>query len=171
MGVKRQALTMSGFVLLAAAGGVRAQTSAAPGAGSADLKAVAWLAGCWRAGGGPFATEEQWMAPLGGLMVGMSRTVREGRARAWEFLLIRLVEGRLVYWAHPSGQDPTAFPAMSVGEGDAVFVNPEHDFPKRIEYRRASADWIVAAVYGDAEGGEPAFTLDYGRVPCPGAPR
>jgi len=129
------------------------------------------LAGCWRAGVDLASTEEQWMAPTGGIMVGMSRTLMEGRARAWEFLLIRAVEDRLVYWAHPSGQEPTAFPATSISDNRAVFANPEHDFPKRIEYRRASADRMVASVFGQADAGEPAFALDYRRVPCPGAPR
>jgi hypothetical protein len=47
------------------------------------LEPAVWLAGCWAAVSpdGRNAAEEQWMAPRGGLMVGMSRTVRDGTAR------------------------------------------------------------------------------------------
>jgi len=132
-----------------------------------DVESVAWMAGCWAAGG----AEEQWMAPAGGLMVGMSRTVRDGLARGHEFLLLRVVEGRIVYWAYPSGQAPTSFPAVSLTEDEIVFANAEHDFPQKIRYRRASSDRLVASVFGGADDERPAFELDYRRVPCPGSDR
>lgn len=155
---------------LVGASGAGAQTRAAPAVFPADPSAVGWLAGCWRAASGSSATEEHWMAPSGGLMVGMSRTVREDRARAWEFLLLRAEGGRLAYWAHPSGQDPTSFPAIAVSGDEAVFANPDHDFPQKIRYRRESVDRIVASVFGAADAADPAFELDYRRVPCPGVP-
>lgn len=130
------------------------------------VEAVAWLTGCWEASAGERRTREVWMAPDGGLMVGMSRSVRGARATGFEFLLLGAREAGLVYRAHPSGQTPTDFPAVRVADGELVVANPEHDFPKRISYRIVAPDSLHAEVFGEAEGGEPAFVLRYARVSC-----
>jgi hypothetical protein len=110
-----------------------------------------------------------WMAPRGGLMVGMSRSIRHGRAGGYELATIRAdTAGRLVYHAVPSGQEPTDFPARSVGDGRLEFVNAEHDFPQKIVYARIDPDLVHAAVFGEVDGAEPAFLLPYRRVRCPG---
>ena len=132
---------------------------------------AAWLAGCWEASspGGSRSVEEQWMAPRGGLMLGLSRSVRDGEARGHEFLAIREAEGRLVYHAVPSGQSPTDFTARSVEDGRLEFVKAEHDFPRKIVYRQTGADSLRAEVFGEIDGDAPAFALPFARVPCPGS--
>ena len=40
------------------------------------LERLRWLAGCWEMRRDDRITEEQWMLPRGGVMMGMSRTVR-----------------------------------------------------------------------------------------------
>ena len=141
-----------------------------PAAEPSELDAAAWLAGCWRveSSDGRNAAEEQWMAPRGGLMVGMSRSVRGGEARGYELLTIRVAEGRLVYHAVPSGQAPADFPARRAADGRLEFVNSEHDFPQKIAYTRHGDDQVEAAVFGEADGSEPAFVIPYQRVRCPG---
>ena len=144
---------------------------AAEGAGSTNLgDAATWLAGCWEASSpdGERSVEEQWMAPRGGLMLGLSRSVRDGEARSHEFLAIRETEGRLVYHAVPSGQAPTDFTARVVGDGRLEFVNAGHDFPRKIVYRRLGADSVRAEVFAEVDGDAPAFALPFGRVSCPG---
>lgn len=134
------------------------------------LEAAAWLAGCWRieSPDGQNVAEEQWMAPRGGLMVGMSRSIRGGEASEHEFLTIRVEEGRLVYHAAPSGQAPTDFPARRVEDGRLEFVNAAHDFPQKIVYTRTGHDQAEAAVFGEADDSEPAFAIPYKRVACAG---
>lgn len=134
------------------------------------LAPAAWLAGCWEAtsANGRSVTEEQWMAPSGGLMVGMSRSVRDGTARGYELLTIRVGEdGGLVYRAAPSGQAVTDFSARAVAPGRLEFVNAEHDFPKKIVYTLLEEDLTEAAVFGEVDAPEPAFTLRYRGVSCP----
>lgn len=145
-------------------------TSAADGAGSMSLGDASWLAGCWEASSpdGGRSVEEQWMAPRGGLMLGLSRSVRDGEARGHEFLAIRETEGRLVYHAAPSGQSPTDFTARAVEEGRLEFVNAAHDFPRKIAYRRVGADSVRAEVFGEVDDDVPSFALAFGRVSCPG---
>lgn len=108
------------------------------------------------------------MAPRGGLMVGMSRSIRGGRATGYELATIGTdSDGLLVYHAEPSGQSPADFPARSVEDGRLEFVNAEHDFPRKIVYARIDDDFIHAAVFGEADGAEPAFLVPYRRVRCP----
>lgn len=134
-----------------------------------SLDAVAWLAGCWKAESpdGSGAVEEQWMAPRGGLMVGMSRSVRNGEARGYELLTLRVAGGSLVYHAAPSGQSPTNFTARRVEAKVLEFVNPLHDFPRKIVYSRQSDGSLVAGVYRGVDDEEPSFAIPYRRAACP----
>ena len=64
--------------------------TAAPGADSkAVLADLGWLAGCWHNGDDNKSSEECWLAPKGGVMLGMNRTVR-GERSSFEFLRIAL---------------------------------------------------------------------------------
>jgi hypothetical protein len=123
---------------------------------------AAWLAGCWQQRDGSRITDEQWMAPAGGVMVGMSRTVQDGRMRGYE--LVRIVESNrgLVYHADPSGQAEAEFPATLVTSDTLRFENPQHDFPKTIEYIRLGVDSLIANVSADGD----VFQSRMGRTPC-----
>lgn len=127
---------------------------------------AAWLAGCWVATSGQSRTDEIWMAPEGGMMVGMSRSVRGGVARGYELVVLHQKDGDLTFSAYPSGQSPADFRATEVSATLLRFENPQHDFPQAIEYLHASPDSLIAHVYGDVESPEPAFSLRYARNSC-----
>lgn len=137
--------------------------------GQEPVSRLGWLAGCWENRAGPRVTLEMWSPPAGGLMVGGSRTVANGQARAWEHLRLHASGDTLVYTAIPSGQRETAFRATSVTDSGFVVENPAHDFPTRISYTRAGTDSVVARVEGPAPSGEMrGFSLRYARVACTG---
>lgn len=124
------------------------------------IERVRWLTGCWEgtlSGGRTY--EEVWLPPRGKTMVGLSRTVRDDRTIGHEWLLIFEEEGRLVYYAHPSGQQPTRFTAVEITDSTAVFANPEHDFPQRIRYQLLGTDSLLARIEGE-RGGE-LRTVDF----------
>src|SRR5687767_9122872 len=54
----------------------------------AAVDTLRWLSGCWSLNVPTVTVEEQWMSPSGGVMLGVSRTVRGGAAREHEFLRI-----------------------------------------------------------------------------------
>lgn len=138
------------------------------GAQPADpLAAVSWMAGCWSFTTGGRTVDEQWMRPAGGVMLGMSRSVPDGRAGEFEFAVIRLEGGRLVYDARPEGQARTIFPLAKVTETEVIFENPTHDFPQRIIYRRAGTDRMQARVEGRTDKGEQGFDYPFVRAACP----
>lgn len=141
---------------------------ASPGlAQSGALARAGWLAGCWEAGTGNRVTLEMWMPPAGGLMIGGSRTVAGGAARAFEHLRLRAMDDRLVYTAIPSGQQETAFTSVVVSDTLLVFENLEHDFPQRIIYRKQGADSVVARAEGPGrDGATRGFDIPFGRTRC-----
>ena len=132
------------------------------------FKPIAWLAGCWVQQGREAGSAEQWMAPAGGVMLGMARIVKGGRAVEFEFLQIRAdAEGRLVYIAQPQGRPPTEFKLLRQGDAEAVFENPGHDFPQRVLYRLAAPDRLVARIEGMMNGKERGIDFAMQRTACP----
>ena len=71
---------------------------------AASLERLSWLSGCWTRTRPDGLTEEHWMKPAGGTMLGMGRSVKGDRTTEFEFLQIREVAGKLAYIAKPSGQ-------------------------------------------------------------------
>jgi hypothetical protein len=131
---------------------------------------LAWMTGCWEFTAGERTVEEQWMAPRGGTMLGMSRTLRGDRTVAWETVLLREDSaGRVSYNAFPGGQPPAVFPASEVSDSHAVFANPAHDFPQRIIYRRRG-EILAARVEGQMGGTARGSDFPYRKVACPGEP-
>lgn len=132
----------------------------------ATVDRVAWLQGCWRSTRGESTIDEQWMAPRGGAMLGMGRTVRGSKLVEYELVLITEQEGRLAYEAHPSGQPTATFMATTATDTSVVFENPQHDFPQRVGYRRNGADALDAWVEGQADGKSRRVDFAYQRARC-----
>lgn len=102
------------------------------------------------------------MPPLGGTLLGMSRTVRGAKTSEYEFLLLREANQRVEYVAKPSGQAEAVFTSTVVTNGRASFENPAHDFPTRITYT-AGDGTLVATIEGTMNGQPRRVQFDYRR--------
>lgn len=131
-----------------------------------QVDTLGWMAGCWRLETSSRVIDEQWMAPSAGGMLGMSRTVAQGRIAEHEFVQIREDDGRLVYIAQPSSQAPARFTATTIGAQDVVFENLQHDFPQRIIYRRMADGGLHARIEGVRNGQRRGVDFPYVPVPC-----
>jgi hypothetical protein len=130
---------------------------------------LAWLEGRWCGGDASTRVEETWLPDHGDMHFGVSRTVRDGRVVAFEFLRITVVDGTATYLAQPGGRPPTAFARTDGGEHWVRFENPQHDFPTRIEYRR-TGDSMTAEIAGPGrDGQEQAIAFEFRR--CPDRPQ
>jgi hypothetical protein len=130
---------------------------------------VAWLAGCWASERGEAGSGEQWMAPAGGTMFGVGRTLRGGRTVEHEFMQIRAgADGKLVFIALPSGQRETSFALATIGEREVAFENPQHDFPTRVSYRLQPDERLVARIEGQRDGKPRGIDFSFKRIACPG---
>jgi hypothetical protein len=138
----------------------------AAGASAQTADQVAWMAGCWRQASEGRTVDEMWMAPAGGTMVGVSRTVAGSRTVAYEFLRIHEDGGRLTFTAKPSGQNEASFAVLTIGLRDVVFENPTHDFPRRVRYRLEN-DTLVGRIEGTLNGKPRSVDYPMRRVDCP----
>jgi hypothetical protein len=126
----------------------------------------AWLTGCWQSTRGDVIIEEQWMAPRARSMVGMSRTTRGAVMVGFELVVVRMLDGQLVYEAHPSNQPSATFRLEDATDTTIVFTNPEHDFPQRIGYERTRADSVRAWIDGTVDGTVRTVTFEYVKKRC-----
>lgn len=142
--------SLAGVLLVLAAETASAQIDKGIGRAS-------WLRGCWEATTATGSVEENWMEPKGGSMIGVSRTIRDGKMTSYETIVLREEGDRLAYEAHPSGQSATTFLSTRITASELVFENPSHDFPQQVGYRRDGS-----AAHGTANRGGvsvPARTL------------
>lgn len=136
---------------------------------SSGIEQLGWLKGCWerRTARGAFI-QEQWMAPRGGMMMGMARTFVRDTLREYEFVLIREVDGKVQYEAKPSGQPAATFPQKTLTDTLVEFEDPAHDYPQRIGYRKAGSDSIIAWIDGTTSQGARRVEFPYARARCDG---
>lgn len=131
----------------------------------ADLK---WLAGCWesRDDAKHSLLGEQWTQPAGGMMLGMGRTVKDGKAVDFEFMRIEQRGDGLVFIARPrANKDDTEFAAIKMSGTEIVFENPQHDFPQRVIYRLDKTT-LRARIEGTRAGKARAVDFPMSRVKC-----
>jgi hypothetical protein len=100
-------------------------------------------------------------------MIGVGRTIRNGKTTAYEMIVLRAQGDRLAYEAHPSGQASTTFLSMRISPSELVFENPAHDFPQEVGYR-LDGDTLLAWIRGTQNGKERRIEFPYTRVRCGG---
>lgn len=106
------------------------------------------------------------MKPAGGTMLGMSRTVEDGRTVEWEFLQLREAGNHLVYIAHPSNQARAEFRWISGTATSARFENPDHDFPQVITYTLQPDGSLLGRIEGTVKGAPRAVDFPMQRGGC-----
>jgi hypothetical protein len=110
-----------------------AQLLAAAAAQPAILPA--FMTGCWNLLEGDHWTQECWMEPKAGLMLGASREGSADKLKSWEQLRVELgPDGKVILWASPHGRTAVPFEATSASSSSVEFTNAKHDFPQRIRY-------------------------------------
>lgn len=120
---------------------------------------IAWISGDWQTEpGGKRQIEEHWTNVAGASMLGMSRTVAGEKTVEFEYLRIEQRADGIYYVAHPKARCPgTDFKLTRASATEAVFENPQHDFPKRIIYRKTGDDSLTASI----DGGEGTKAISF----------
>ena len=160
----RQPRVMAGIVMMT-------WMSTAGPAGSTTAPTTAalpeWIAGCWSGTRGAERFTERWIAADATTLIGVAHTLKDGRLSAFEFLRVVVRGDRLVYIAQPNGVPPTEFAAPPADQTPTAitFGNPQHDFPKRVGYRKTGPTGLTAWIDGGAAGGS---RIEYAmtRTPC-----
>ncbi|MFZ6766053.1 DUF6265 family protein [Undibacterium sp. Di26W] len=114
-----------------------------------SIQDLQWLSGCWQASGVvETGSEEHWLAPAGGSMLGMGRTVRKGKMVAWEFMRIQENADSLVFTAMPSGKPEASFQLQTLEKQKVVFENPRPEFPQRVIYQLNADGSLLGRIEG-----------------------
>jgi len=132
-----------------------------------EVNRLEWISGCWASDDGKERIEETWLKPAGQTMIGMSRTVAGGKTVFTEHVQIGELKGQIAYMVSIGlGVKPVAFKLIKISDSEAVFENPEHDFPQRIIYRRESPGALFARIEGKQKGVDQAVDFHYKRSRC-----
>ena len=125
---------------------------------TSTISDVSWIAGDWQTpAGGRRQIEEHWTTAAGGSMMGVSRTIAGDKTVEFEYLRIEQRADGVYYVAHPKARCPgTDFKLTRASATEAVFENPQHDFPKRIIYRKTE-DGLTASI----DGGEGSKAMSF----------
>jgi len=145
----------------------------APVTPAADpLAAMAWLQGCWRGTVNQREFREQWLPPAGGMMIGASHTVMQGRTQDYEYLRLEVQPGGMRYVALPSGQKESTFRFEGATRDEVnpadifTFANTVEGYPQRIVYRHGGEGWLYAQVEGAINGTPRNVTYPMRHVDC-----
>jgi hypothetical protein len=98
-------------------------------------------------------------------MIGVSRTIRDGKLTEYEMIVLRERGDELAYEAHPSGQRAATFLSTRISPSELVFENAAHDFPQQIGYR-LDGDALRAWIRGTQNGKERRIEFPYTRARC-----
>jgi hypothetical protein len=131
---------------------------------SSETDTLSWMAGHWCLKDTGRTVEEYWMRPHGGTLLGLSRTLKGERTAEFEYMRIMHVNGVLTFIAQPGGIPPTSFKRTDGGKDWVRFENPQHDFPKRVEYKRAG-NALHAEVSAPGQDGK-TRALPFHYEPC-----
>jgi len=95
----------------------------------------AFMAGCWDLAEDDRWTQECWMEPRAGLMLGASREGNGAKLKSWEQLrIVQSVDGKIALFASPGGRPPVRFEGHVVSANAIEFTNAAHDYPQRLRY-------------------------------------
>ena len=121
-----------------------------------SLDTISWLTGQWVSVSEKSVTSESWQ-PLSDSSwegSGETRDKTSGELRSAESLRLVAMSGEVFFIAKVDHkQYPVAFTLTECGTSGAVFENPDHDFPKKIEYLLQSSGDIHVQVSDGAEKG------------------
>ena len=122
------------------------------------LRRTGFIAGCWETKVGTQSIREDWRVVTPDFLVGTGTTVAGGVVREFEFQRVLSQRGSVAYIAQPNGARPTTFALDPSSPPDhAVFVNMNHDYPKRVAYEKVSADAMTAWIDDGAGSKKVAF--------------
>ena len=138
-------MVFAGFLLPALCGADKKK----PAPPSPVIAKLAWLAGNWRMEKSGRVIDQQWLAPVAGVMRGLARTIVKGRVVEHAFVQFREGPGGdLFFVSQPSGQKETTSRILSRTEAAVVFDNPAQDFPQKISFTLQPGGPLFAILEG-----------------------
>ncbi|MBX9671098.1 MAG: hypothetical protein K2X93_26145 [Candidatus Obscuribacterales bacterium] len=121
------------------------------------LSDLSWMVGQWQCKADSAEFEEHWMRASGDSMIGMGREVKDGKLAFHEYLRLEGRDDGIYYIAQPFGKIVTEYKLTKATPSVMLFENPDHDFPKKIEYSLQKDGSIFVTGSGDAADKDKEF--------------
>lgn len=129
-----------------------------------SIEELDWLIGGWQTENEKNASFENWRQVNNNSLIGIGVQLSTDpklhtKPPFIEFLRIEVIGGKLFYIAKPPQNElPVAFKATACSEQSVTFENDDHNFPKKITYKRNNLGQLQAIVSGQNEQG---FTVNF----------
>jgi len=119
-----------------------------------DFDKLSWIIDRWVSTDGESTSYEHWEKISDSLFAGGSETVKNGDTVFNEKLKL-IKEGDEIFYVADVKHNPAPvkFKLTSISDNEAVFENPEHDFPQKITYKLIDGN-LHAAIEGPGKKGE-----------------
>lgn len=132
----------------------------------AAIKSLGWLAGTWTGSVGPGTWEAVYTTASGGEVMSTNKEIRDGKVVSFEFERFFVKGADVVMTPYVKGINKVAFTLTKNDPAAkrAIFENPKHDFPQRIDYHRQGNDLLVISVTATRGGREVGFKLSLSRA-------
>ena len=138
-------------------------TLAIAGDNCTTLESFAWLQGDWVIEGDTKTMRESWsrVGPMTFEGVNETHGREAGELRARETMRLLDMSDGIFYLAKVSENEyPVPFKLTKCSSHQAVFENPHHDFPRKLDYSLKDADTLEVHV---SDGAGEGFTLSFRR--------
>lgn len=118
-----------------------------------DIEKLSWVLDRWISSDGESTSYEHWVKVDNNHFKGGSETIKNGDTVFAEILDIKTIDGSVYYIADvPHNPAPVKFKLTFLTDNEAVFENPEHDFPKKISYKQVEGN-LHASIEGPGKNG------------------
>lgn len=127
------------------------------------LDSLEWMLGSWTTAAGKQVIREEWTRVSTDTWEGAGRTIAGEGGAVLSGESLRLVEmaGGVFYLAKVDHNElPTAFRLTECSASHAVFENPAHDFPRKLDYRLSPDGQLTVLV---SDGADKGFRLEFTR--------
>lgn len=163
MTIERRNLLVSVLILAAALAPWSARAQALER--ESALSALGWLAGDWSGDhwGGRF--HAHYTSPQAGKVLGYNRLVRDGKDAYHEFEVFEVRDGAVRLTPFPRGERAVTMTLVegAGGEREAVFENPDKDWPTRIVYASPDPERLVITLTDPHGGTDKVEVFDFVR--------
>jgi hypothetical protein len=135
-------------------------------ASAESIDGLAFMRGCWAFDSRQGHTEEHWTGPSGGTMLGISRTVAQGKTVFTEYSQIREDAGSIAMQVQLGlAQKSTTFRLTSLTATEAIFTS-DLEFPHRLIYRIEKDGSLFARTEGVRNGQPVSEDFPYKKSEC-----
>jgi hypothetical protein len=108
-----------------------------------------------------------WMKPEAGSVMGMGRTIRNGKTVATEYFSVaEQPDGIVMNVQLRLAEKTTTFRVKEITATSVIYENPLHDFPQRVIYRRTGPGALLGRIEGVEKGKGRAIDYPMQRAKC-----